>query len=203
MQKIRFANSVFRDWRNKARRVDAPDAASGLPKSRLLTDMCVRLKGNECAAAVLRTMPGRAASATRTNHPLITQMVCGNHGNLIVNAKNACLGGLVVFARGANGMQICSWRMDQARRATYMHSMHQASLQHVQKKRKAKYSFLVNNHKEMLQILCAKIVTESVAASAKKEKGYKDFSHSVWDLDVGSPKLRCTECVAGPRKRGF
>jgi hypothetical protein len=36
-----------------------------------------------------------------------------------------------------------------------------------------------------------------------KEKGYKEFSHVVWDGDVGSPELLCTECVAGHRKRGF
>jgi hypothetical protein len=36
-----------------------------------------------------------------------------------------------------------------------------------------------------------------------KEKGYKDFSHALCDLDVGSPELLCTECVAGQRKHGF
>jgi hypothetical protein len=36
-----------------------------------------------------------------------------------------------------------------------------------------------------------------------KEKGYKDLSHAVWDLDVGSPELLRTQCVAGQRKHGF
>jgi hypothetical protein len=40
-------------------------------------------------------------------------------------------------------------------------------------------------------------------SQCNKEKGYKDFSHAIWDWDVGSPELLCTQCVAGGRQRGF
>jgi hypothetical protein len=44
-------------------------------------------------------MSDRATFATRTNHPQTSQRECGRISYPSVNAKNACSGGLVVFAR--------------------------------------------------------------------------------------------------------
>jgi hypothetical protein len=184
MQKIRFAKRVFRDWTNKARRIDAPDAASGLPKSRLLTHFRVMLRSIECAAAaaVMRTMSVRAASATRTNHPLISRTVCGNRRNLSANAKNACPGGLVLFAR--NRKRNAHLQLDNG--SSQMSNVHAFNAPNIvaacAKKRKAHCSFLVNNHKGIIQIVCATIVTESVAASATRKKATRTFlmRYGIW-----------------------
>jgi hypothetical protein len=103
----------------------------------------------------------------------------------------------------ANRMQICSWRMDQARWETYMHSMHEASLQHVQTQKKGKLRFSCQqSSKNAADRLCYDCDRKR-CSRCNKEKGYKEFSHAVLDLDVGSPDLLRTERVAGPNKEDF
>jgi hypothetical protein len=109
---------------------------------------------------------------------------------------------LLYLRETANGMQICSWRIDQARWATYMHSMHEASLQHVQKE-KGKLGFSrQQSSRNATDRLCYDCDRKR-CSQRNKENGYKVFSHAVWDWDVGSPELLRAQCVGGQRQRGF
>jgi hypothetical protein len=178
--------------------------ASGLPKSCLLPHIRVVKRSRECAVAALQTMSERAASAKRTNHPRTSQRQTGRKGSPCENAKNVCSGGFAVFAR--NREQNAHLQLENG--SSQMRNVHAFNARSIvaacAKKTRANGDFLVNNPQRMLQTTCATIVTGSVAADATKTKqNYKDFSHAVWDLDVGSPELLCTECVAGQKQEDF
>jgi hypothetical protein len=89
---------------------------------------------------------------------------------------------LLYLREDANRMQISSWRMDQARWEMYMHSMHEASLHHVQKREGQIVIFSSNNPQRMLQNAYATIVTGSVAAGATKKKATRTFlmRYGIW-----------------------
>ena len=40
-------------------------------------------------------------------------------------------------------------------------------------------------------------------ASCSKLRGHMHFTAAMWQLDEGSPELRCRECTTGRRKKGF
>jgi hypothetical protein len=118
--------------------------------------------------------------------------------------QECMLGGFAVFAR--NREQNAHLQLENG--SSQMRNVHAFNARSIvaacAKKTRANGDFLVNNPQRMLQTTCATIVTGSVAADATKTKqNYKDFSHAVWDLDVGSPELLCTECFAGQKQEDF
>jgi hypothetical protein len=68
--------------------------------------------------------------------------------------------------------------------------MHQASVQHVQK-REGKLSFSRQHSSRNAADRVCYDCDRTPCSQSNKDKGYKDFSHAVWDLDVGSPELLC------------
>jgi hypothetical protein len=194
---------VSRNCRDKAPPIDAPDAASGLPKNRLLPHIRVIERRRECAAAALQTMSERAASATTRNHPQTSQTQCGNRRNLIANAKNACSGGVVVYARSHK--QNANLQLENG--SSQMGNVHAFNARSIvaacakQKNGKLRFS-CQQSSKNATDRLCYDCDRKR-CSRCNKEKGYKEFSHAVLDLDVRSPDLLRTERVAGPNKEGF
>jgi hypothetical protein len=90
------------------------------------------------------------------------------------------------------------WIKPDAQRTCIQCAKHRCSMC---KKRKANCGFLVTA-RNAANYLCYDCDRKR-CSRCNKEKCYKDFSHAVWDLDVGSPELLCAECVAGQRQCGF
>jgi hypothetical protein len=127
--------------------------------------------------------PSVAASAKRTNHPQTSQRESGRRSYPSVNAKNACSGGLVVFAR--NRRQNANLQLENG--SSRMRNVHAFNARSIvapcaKKKRRANCGFLVNNPRGMLQTVCAAIVTGSVAAAASRKTATRTFlmRYGIW-----------------------
>jgi hypothetical protein len=103
----------------------------------------------------------------------------------------------------AHGMQIYGWRMGQASQMSNAHAFNAPSIVAACSKTKRKLQISRQQSQRNAADRVCYDCDRKRCNPCNKEKGYKDFSHAVWDLDVGSPELLCAHCVAGQRKYRF